>query len=51
MTNANSSYGQPGQLLTLSADLSRAETVETAVARAIELVQEVFDQPAVPPSM
>ncbi|SDX66453.1 PAS domain S-box protein [Halobellus clavatus] len=47
MTNANSSYGQPGQLLTLSADLSRAETVETAVARAIELVQEVFDQPAV----
>ena len=36
---------RPGCLLALSAELSEAETVQTAVSRTIELVEMAFDQP------
>ncbi len=45
MASAHSSYGPPDRLLALSAELNRARTVGTAVTRAIELVETVFDQP------
>ncbi|ERH10029.1 MAG: GAF domain protein [halophilic archaeon J07HX64] len=35
-----------GRSLSLSAELNRAETVETAVTRAMELVETAFDRPA-----
>ena len=45
MTNFHSSYESPGRLLSLSARLSDAESVEAAVTHAVELVDTVFDQP------
>ncbi|MFB6251692.1 MAG: PAS domain S-box protein [Halobellus sp.] len=45
MTNADSTHGSTGQLVTLSADLNRADTVETAITRVVELAETVFDQP------
>ncbi len=45
MNSQASSCEPPGRLLALSAELSGAETVETAVARTTELVEAVFDQP------
>jgi PAS domain S-box-containing protein len=45
MASSSSSHSPPNRLLSLSAALSRAETVETAVAHAIELAEAVFEQP------
>ena len=45
MTWSHSSYESPGRLLTLSAELNEAETVQSAVTRAIELVEAAFDHP------
>jgi PAS domain S-box-containing protein len=47
MHSSRPSCGSSGRLLTLSAKLNGAETVETAVARATDLVETVFDQPVV----
>ena len=46
MTWSHSSYESPGRLLTLSAELNEAETVQSAVTRAIELVEAAFDHPS-----
>jgi PAS domain S-box-containing protein len=47
MVSAHSSCGPPGRLLDLSAQLSRAATTESAVARTTALAEAVFDQPEV----
>ena len=45
MSESQSPHGPPGRLLSLSARLSDAESVETAVTHAIALVETVCDQP------
>jgi PAS domain S-box-containing protein len=47
MNGAQTSYGPAERLLVLSAELDKAETVETGVTCAIELAETVFDQPVV----
>ncbi len=45
MASTQPSHGPPGRLLALLADLGDSETVEAAVARAIESAEAVFDGP------
>jgi PAS domain S-box-containing protein len=45
MISDNPFSERSGSLLTLSAKLSEAETVQTAVSRTIELVETAFDRP------
>ena len=47
MISPDRSDGTTGRVLALSADLSRADTADAAVTRATELLETVFDQPAV----
>ena len=47
MASAHSDDQPPGTLLSLSARLARAETVETAVARSAELARTALERPVV----
>ncbi|MFC7187474.1 PAS domain S-box protein [Halorubrum yunnanense] len=47
MGSTEPAHGSHDRLLTLSADLNRAETVESAVSAAIELAEATFDGPTV----
>ncbi|MFB6168166.1 MAG: PAS domain S-box protein [Haloferacaceae archaeon] len=47
MTDNDASHGPRGRILGSIADLNRAETVEAAVARAVEVAETAFDQPVV----
>jgi len=47
MASTHSHDQPPGVLLSLSARLTRAGTVEAAVARAVEVAETAFDRPAV----
>lgn len=47
MSSTHFSQAPPGHLLSLSAEINRAETVDTAVTRTVELAETVFGSPAV----